>query len=339
MSNPTGEPRLAAGAVLAVSGLVAIAAGAVTDPLRAAVTIAATAWLIALIPLSTSAVGSLGETVGSAWIQGRLPRLHQLSRPGYAPLAGLGLAVLLLGTGAGTLEPSGSGDPVPNPQFTPLILSLAAVAAWTWLGRRWATAGRKAAGTVFLVLLLPGFWWITDLWFGWFAPACRNSASGFYHWAGLLLLGASWLAWREIRSSADESAKDGFHDLSRFLLFAACLWIYAWICRYLPVWYAGLPGESACFAVRAVGDWRVIHLAVPVANWLLPCALLLAGRAKQDRGLVLLAAGLVLAGRWLDTYLQMVPDLGPLDLFHLWVDHGPVLLALGTWRILHPGKD
>lgn len=331
MSGGRSVGNPAPGAALAALGLVVSVAAVMTDAGRAAVTLAATAWLIFLLPLSMALLAALPWMFRARWLHAREGLLRLQARPGAAPLLLMLAALLVLAPGAAGMESSPLAGRPAHLGLPVLLIVAAAMVVWTALARWLSGSGRTSVAVIFLAVFLPSFWWVTDDWFSVFAPACRNSLSGFYQWTGLLLLGVGWLAWREAGRRRVESTPDGFRDLSRFLLFACCCWLYAWFCRYLPVWYAGLPVGSECLAVRVAGSWRAIHLAVPVVGWLVPCVLLLSGRAKDDPGVVRLAAGLVLAGRWLDLYLQMVPEQGPLTLLTLAADHGPMAVAVGWW--------
>ncbi|GAB4116452.1 MAG: hypothetical protein Kow001_17160 [Acidobacteriota bacterium] len=327
------------GAVLAVAGLVVTTLASMLQAERTVVTWAAAAWFLLLFPLSGGLLAALAGLMKSRWIQVRHPGVVDLIRVWPRPVAFFAVATLLLVTAG---QETGGGTEKALELW--LCSAVLAVLVVLWLRLATQLPGSvtspapvpwKAVG--YLLLFLPTFWLVTDEWFAWFSPGCRNSLGGFYHWAGLLLLGTALLAWRETAVPRGGAPGQHFRDLSRFLLFASCFWLYAWFCRYLPVWYTGLPGESSCLALRAAGSWAAIHWAVPVTGWLIPCALLLPGRAKSDPEVVRLAAGLILVGRWLDVYGSMVPAQGPLDLRNLLIDQGPLAVLAGFWWTGIPG--
>lgn len=331
----------AAGAALAVAGLVGTTLAAVLETERTVVTWAAAAWFLLLFPLSGGLLAALAGLMKSRWIQVRHPGVVDLIRLWPRPAAFFAVAILLLAVGGRETGAGGTGKAVELWLYPAVLATL--VTLWLRLATRLPRSVTspppstwRAVG--YLLLFLPTFWFVTDEWFAWFSPGCRNSLDGFYHWTGLLLLGTALLAWRETTAPHDGAPERHFRDLSRFLLFASCFWLYGWFCRYLPVWYTGLPDESSCLALRAAGSWVAVHWAVPVTGWLIPCALLLPGRAKSDPEVVHLAAGLILAGRWLDVYCLMVPDQGPLDLWNLLTDQGPLAALAGLWWTGIPGS-
>ncbi len=338
-SLPGAQSR-GAGAALAVAGLAGTTLAAMLEAERTVVTWAAAAWFLLLFPLSGGLLAAVAGLMKSRWIQVRHPGLVDLIRLWPRPAAFFAVAILLAVAGQG----NGADGPGKAAELWlyPAVLAML-VALWLRLATQlpksvtspepspWRPVG-------YLSLFLPTFWFVTDEWFAWFSPGCRNPLGGFYQWAGLLLLGTALLAWRETATPYGGAPERHFRDLARFLLFTSCFWLYAWFCRYLPVWYTGLPAESACLALRAAGSWAVIHWAVPVTGWLIPCALLLPGRAKSDPEVVRLAAGLILAGRWLDVYCSMVPDQGPLDLWNLLTDQAPLAALAGLWWTGIPGS-
>ncbi len=336
---PSGR---AAGAALAVAGMAGTTLAAMTDAQRSLVALAAAAWFLLLFPLSGALLAALAGLIRSRWIRARHPQVLGLVQAWFRPAAGFAIVVVLLAV-AGWNGATGSAGPSPSHRsWLQLVFPAAGCALWLGLAVRLQADSSPPSGfrapVTYLLLFLPTFWLATDEWLAGFSPGCRSPLGGFYQWAGLLLLGTALLAWRETTGRGGEVSGVQFRDLSRFLLFASCLWLYTWFCRHLTVWYTGLPAEAECMLLRASGSWAAVYWAVPALNWAVPCALLLPGRAKSDREVVRLAAGLVLAGRWLDVYCSMVPEQGPLGLAALLADHSPLAAMAGLWWARIPGR-
>jgi hypothetical protein len=88
------------------------------------------------------------------------------------------------------------------------------------------------------------------------------------------------------------------------------LWGYLWYCQSMLIWYVNSPEEAVWYTRRLEGGWAALfHLNV-LLNWVVPLVVLLP-RAARGRVGVLAAVSLVLlTGRWLDLYLEVVPCAG-----------------------------
>jgi hypothetical protein len=112
---------------------------------------------------------------------------------------------------------------------------------------------------------------------------------------GLLRVGPSW--------------EETLHDLGKLLFGFAFFWGYVWFCQFMLIWYVNLPEETGHYAQRHAAGWAPLAAANVALNCVVPMALLLARGPKRREGSLLLAAGLVLAGRWLDLFLATSPPL------------------------------
>ena len=110
------------------------------------------------------------------------------------------------------------------------------------------------------------------------------------------------------------------HDLGKLLFAFTTFWAYVWLSQYLLIWYGNLPEEITHYLRRTDGRWLGLFLLNLVVNWLVPFVALMSRAAKRNRAVLKWVCVLLLAGRWLDLYLLIFPELasgpaiGPLEL-------------------------
>ena len=100
------------------------------------------------------------------------------------------------------------------------------------------------------------------------------------------------------------------HDLGKMLFAFSIFWAYIWVCQYLLIWYGNIPEEVGHYvdaharglaaAVRARTCWSTGWSR----SW--GCC---PPRAKRNPRRLALIAVVVLAGRWLDLYLVIMPSV------------------------------
>src|SRR5262249_28302778 len=70
--------------------------------------------------------------------------------------------------------------------------------------------------------------------------------------------------------------------------------------------------EEITYYVSRTGDrWIVLFLANLVVNWVIPFLVLMPRASKRNPAVLKWIAVLVLAGRWLDVYLAVMPQMRP----------------------------
>lgn len=97
------------------------------------------------------------------------------------------------------------------------------------------------------------------------------------------------------------------HDIGKYVFAFSCFWAYLWFCQYLLIWYANIPEETTHFVLRTTPGWQWLFFLNPVANFVVPFALLLPAKRKRRERTLLAGAAVVLAGRALDLYLLIMP--------------------------------
>ncbi len=101
------------------------------------------------------------------------------------------------------------------------------------------------------------------------------------------------------------------HDAGALVTTLSVFWGYLFWSQFLTIWYGNLPDEVEFFLRRNLNGWQIETLAVVFCVFLFPLLLLLMGRAKESPTILSLAAGLQLAGLWMEKHLLVVPSLSP----------------------------
>jgi hypothetical protein len=104
------------------------------------------------------------------------------------------------------------------------------------------------------------------------------------------------------------------HDLGKLLFGFSTFWMYLWFCQYLLIWYVNNPEEAGWLARRLHGGWGSLLVLDLILNWGIPFLVLLPRSSKQRISILAAVSVVVLAGRWLDLYLEIVPHCGGVPL-------------------------
>ncbi|MBI2897023.1 MAG: hypothetical protein HYY06_25930 [Deltaproteobacteria bacterium] len=126
-----------------------------------------------------------------------------------------------------------------------------------------------------------------------------------------------------------------YHDLGKLLLAFVMLWAYVAFSQYLIVWSGNLPEEIPWYLRRLAAGWRGVGVAIVVAHFALPFALLLPRAANRDRRLLGATALLLLVMRFVETLWTIVPASGSPGAASLhWMDLGLPVGVGGLWIAL-----
>jgi len=253
---------------------------------------------------------------------------------GVLPFGALGiLAVLILHP---SLYPWTGGVHVEGdaPGFKLMWLSLpffrirAVVYLFGWLGFAWAmlrisrqqdsdgelsqTRRSTALAALFLVFFGITFWLASFDWIMSLEPEWYSTIFGFYNFAGAFLSGLATLAlllvWLQGHSPLKTVIREQhLHDVGKLLFAFSTFWAYLWFSQYMLIWYANLPDETVYYIRRLHGFWQPLFVLNLVLNWVIPFFALLPRMNKQRTGILVRVSIVLLAGRWLDLYLMIMP--------------------------------
>jgi len=253
---------------------------------------------------------------------------------GVLPFGALGiLCVLILRP---SLYPWTSGLQVEGdaPGFKLMWLSLsffrirAMVYLLGWLGFAWAmlrtsrqqdsdgelrhTRQNTRMSVLFLVFFGVTFWLASFDWIMSLEPEWYSTIFGFYNFAGAFLSGLATLAlllvWLQRYSPLKSVIREQhLHDVGKLLFAFSTFWAYLWFSQYMLIWYANLPEETVYYIRRLHGFWQPLFVLNLVLNWVVPFFALLPRLNKQRVGILVKVSIVLLAGRWLDLYLMIMP--------------------------------
>ncbi len=203
--------------------------------------------------------------------------------------------------------------------------------AYTRQNVRWSAA--------FLVVFALTFWLACSDWLMSLEPDWSSTMFAVYQFGGLFLAGLAgvvvlsallyWLGpFRAVLT------KEHVHDLGKLLFGFSTFWMYLWLFQYMLIWYVNNPEETGYFTRRLSGGWRTLFVLNIVLNWAIPFLVLLP-RAMKRQIVVLTAVSLIiLAGRWLDLYLAILPYTGePTPASLVW-EAGLLVGAAGLFALL-----
>jgi hypothetical protein len=198
-------------------------------------------------------------------------------------------------------------------------------AAWLWLAhglrrrlrdpQRDASLPRFAALGLIVYLLtvsVAAVDWIMSL-----VPAWHSSIFGLIVATGQLLAAAALGVWSRAGDCASPSRPG---DLGSVLLVLVLAWSYLAFMDYLTVWIADLPGETVWYLPRLRTSWRWLGVWLVVFHLLLPFAVLLSRRAKQNRRWLRGIAGLLLLAQAAYALWLVLPSLRPHGFALTWSD-------------------
>jgi hypothetical protein len=210
-----------------------------------------------------------------------------------------------------------------------LVRALVYFALWLALGMALVRASRRQQSdrasaaprpsvrlsAAFLVVFGVTCWLASADWIMSLEPAWASTIFGVYNFAGLFVsaLAAITLLVLALRRQGPLQAvvrEDHLHDFGTLLFAFSSFWMYTWFCQYLLIWYVDNPEETSYFRLRWDGAWPAVVLLDLVLNWGLPFVVLLFRSAKRNPLVLGTMAVAILAGRWVDLFVMILPSQG-----------------------------
>jgi hypothetical protein len=343
---------------LAAVGLLSVLAGVLFAPQRTWPSLLLVTYFLVSMSLAGAFFVALQYVTGSSWSVAlrRVPETLAL----LLPAAGAALFFVLLARPS--LYPWAALDAGAEALHgfkalwlnRPFFLARAAayLVVWALLARAIVSTSRRQdadgalahternekLSAVFIVVFALTFWLAAFDWVMSLEPHWSSTIFGVYNFAGMFLGGlaaitvlAVWLV--RLGPLRGVLTANHLHDLGRLLFAFSTFWAYIWFSQYMLIWYANFPEETTYYVRRMQGAWQTLFLLNLFLNWVVPFFVLLPRSSKRSSTTLVRAAFAVLAGRWLDLYLMIVPLRAggppPLGLWEI----GPVVAA-GTLGLL-----
>jgi hypothetical protein len=318
--------------VLALLGGGALAVGLFRDPGRAWLNLLLVSFYLLSLGLGALVFVAVQYVTGAGWSVA-LRRVPE-AMAAVLPVAALGLGVVVLARPA--LFPSAAEEATAPPlrHFwfnRPFFLARAAAyfACWLAPGLALVLASRRQdrdadpahtrtsvrLSAAFLVVFAVTFWLACQDWLMSLDGEWSSTIFAVYQFGGLFLGGLAGLAFlvaclRWLGPLRQVFVGDHVHDLGKLLFGFSCFWGYLWFCQYMLTWYVNNPEEAVWYTRRLHGGWAPLFLLNIVLNWAVPFVVLMSRAAKRRVGVLAAVSLVILAGRWLDLYLQVVPPSG-----------------------------
>jgi len=167
-------------------------------------------------------------------------------------------------------------------------------------------------------------------------PHWYSTMYGVLYIVGQALAALALVSLTVVRLSGGEPLADFLgprirHDLGKMMFAFTMLWAYVSFSQYLIVWSGNLPEEISWYLARFRGGWGFIGVAVLLLNFVVPFLLLLSRRANRNPRLLALAAGILLAMRFVDVAWLVLPAFSPAAFRIHWMDLLAPLGLGGLW--------
>jgi hypothetical protein len=218
-----------------------------------------------------------------------------------------------------------------------LLLRTARRSELTTAGVANGQGARRSA--IFLVVFAATFWLASVDWIMSLEPEWYSTIFGVYHFAGVLSGGLALITLlavllRRRGPLARAVGPAQLHDLGKLLFGFSCFWMYIWFCQYMLIWYTNIPEETVYFAARTRGAWGPLFVLNFLLNWAVPFVALLPRAVKQSEKMLVNVTVAMLAGRWLDIYLAVMPVFSPQNPAVGWSALGAMILSGGVAALL-----
>jgi hypothetical protein len=321
-----GLPRLATFGSIAfiIAGAGLFLFGAAGEPARIWANLLVTSYCLLCLGLGGAVWLAMFQVTGARWSDVIRPVTERLTL--LLPVGAIGMALVLTAAPSvypWTTEAGETGSAfqalwLSRPFF--LLRSCIYLALWLGMSFLLVRASRRKddhcvrISAVFLVVFALTFWLASVDWIMSLEPKWSSAIFGVYHFAGMFLAALAGIIVAaigfEFRGQAGgRLTKNHLGDLGTLLFSFSSFWAYMWFCQYLLIWYVNNPEETDYFILRQHDSWLPYFLANVVLNWGVPFVVLLFRPAKENAGVLLAVAVIVLVGRWLDLYLMILPPV------------------------------
>jgi hypothetical protein len=315
---------------LVAAGTAAIAIGLAADPHRTWPDLLLNGFYTIALALGGMVFISLHYLSGASWSANirRIPEALMSALPVAA------VFMLVLFFGRESLYPWSRGGYTAQPALalylgTPFFFARMALFVGIWMLFAWRM--RRASlredfdpapiyhrrlvrsSAAFVVVFAISFSLASFDWLMTLVPHWSSTMFAVYAFAGVLVGGIAAITLcvvllMERGYLAGVVNENHLHDLGKLMFAFSIFWAYIWVSQYLLIWYGNLPEETSYYLSRTGDAWIAVFLLNLVVNWVVPFVVLLPRSTKRNPVVLKWIAILILAGRWLDLYLAVMPQ-------------------------------
>ena len=167
-------------------------------------------------------------------------------------------------------------------------------------------------------------------------PTFYSTIFGVYCFAGLWQAGLAALTIVVVllrRQGALQGVVSRYHywDLGKYMFAFSVFWMYIAFSQFMLIWYANLPEEIEYMIPRTFTAWGGVGIALMVLRFGFPFFALMHQRAKESEVWLLVNAGVILIGHWVDLYWLILPAFSRQQVVLGWTEIGITLGFLGLF--------
>jgi hypothetical protein len=142
----------------------------------------------------------------------------------------------------------------------------------------------------------------------WFSTifAVKNFISAFYHGVAIITLIVILL---NRKGYFKDLKKSHLHSFSKYIFILGLIWVYLWFMEYLLVWFGNIQEETIYFITRLNGKWKIFFFLNIILNWAIPFLVLMSGKTKQRKSIIMFVCIILIIGQWVDLFLQIMPGM------------------------------
>jgi hypothetical protein len=174
-----------------------------------------------------------------------------------------------------------------------------------------------------LVMSVDAHWYSTIF-------AFKNFASAFYHGTAIVLL-ITVILFKQ--GHFPFFNRNHLQDLSSYVFMLSIIYGYLWFAQFMLIWYGNIPEETIYYAVRWQHQWKPLFWADIAINWFIPFAILMPKKPARRLKVVIPIVILLIAGQWIDLYLQIVPGVTGVNNFG-YIEIGTFLGYSGLFALI-----
>lgn len=164
--------------------------------------------------------------------------------------------------------------------------------------------------------------WIMTIDSHWYSTlfGFRNMVLSMYYGSAAIILMVLFLRSQGYFAKVNDAH---FHDLARYLFRFSIVFGYLWFMQFLILWYANIPELTVYYKPRFLGEWQFLFYAELIVNFAIPFIVMMADDIGKKPMVLLSISTLLIVGLWISIFVQIMPGA-----------YGPMKfgwLEIGTW--------